>query len=199
MTPPRPSSNRSRKLAGFAKSFLDPLVWLHALRILHFYGYSHVREKRKVDLGPGVLMAPNVSIRNGERITIGAGTEVGERCSLWAGDSVGRITVGERALFGPDVYITASNYRIDAPGAVMDQSKIEQDVSIGADSWLGKGVIVLPGTSIGQGCIVGAGSVVSRSLPPWTVAVGSPARVIRERLVTERCDDDGRNPSGRHR
>lgn len=179
-----------------ARSLLDPMVWFHALRLAHFYGYSHVREKRKVDLGLGVLLAPNVSIRNGERISIGAGTEIGERCSLWAGDSVGRIAIGEHALFGPDVYVTASNYRTDAPGAIMDQPKLENDVTIGAYTWLGKGVIVLPGTTIGQGCIVGAGSVVSRSLPPWTVAVGSPARIIRERAVTEPHDETGRDRPG---
>lgn len=175
-----PMTSRSRLIALVA-SILNPLVWLHGLRILHFYAYSHVSERRKMRLGPGVRLAPNISIRNGERISVGAGAEVGERCSLWAGDSTGRITIGESALFGPDVYVTASNYAFEEPGPVMDQPKHESDVLIGPDTWLGKGVIVLPGTTIGAGCVVGAGSVVSRSLPPWSVAVGSPARVVRQR------------------
>lgn len=186
---------KAARLIGFVGSVLNPRVWFHALRIVHFYAYSHVAEVPKMCLGTGVRMAPNVSIRNGERIDIGSGAEIGERCSLWAGDATGRITVGDRALFGPEVYVTASNYRLEEPGPVMEQPKVEADVVIGADTWLGKGVIVLPGTTIGEGCVVGAGSVVSRSLPPWSIAVGSPARVVRERRIGEDIPDPARTKS----
>ena len=67
------------RLRRLAVSFLDPMTYLHVFRILHFYGYAHVRPRRRVTLGPGATLAPNVSLRNGERITIGAGTQVGER------------------------------------------------------------------------------------------------------------------------
>ena len=53
-----------------------------------------------------------MSLRNGERITIGAGTKVGERVFLWAGDTSGRMTIGEHCRLGPEVYITASDYGI---------------------------------------------------------------------------------------
>ncbi len=124
---------------NFVRSFLDPRVHLHAFRLLHFYGYAHVRERAKVEMGAGVRFSPTVSIRNGERVTIGAGAHIGERCSLWAGDSVGCIRIGRSALFGPSVYITVSNYDFDAGSPVMDQKKIEADVVIGDDVWLGAG------------------------------------------------------------
>ena len=171
--------------ARFVLSMLDPMVWLHAFRILHFYGYSHVRERRRMRLGPRVRIAPNISIRNGERITVGADAHLGERCSLWAGDRVGRITVGEHALVGPDVYVTASNYCTDRPGPMVDHPKQEQDVHIGAFTWLGRGVIVLPGVTIGDGTIVAAGSVVNRDLPPDVIAGGMPARILRSRFPHE--------------
>ena len=175
-----------QKLLRAVASVLDPRSWLHLLRLLHFYAYSHVQERRKIQMGPGVRFAPNVSIRNGERISIGAHAHIGERCSLWAGDTSGRIEIGEYALFGPDVYVTASNYET-APGIpVMQQPKREQDVVIGRQSWLGARVIVVAGVTIGDGCIVGAGSVVTKSLPPDSIAVGAPARVVGSRRAALR-------------
>jgi acetyltransferase-like isoleucine patch superfamily enzyme len=127
-------------------------------------------------------MAPNVSFRNAERIVIGARSHLGERCSLWAGSSTGRIVVGEDALFGPEVFITASNYefaRRDVP--VMLQRRVEEDVTIGRDTWLGRGVVVLPGVEVGEGAIVAAGAVVSRNVDPWSIVAGVPAKPIGQR------------------
>jgi len=130
-------------------------------------------------------MAPNVSLRNGERISIGDRSQIGTRCSLWAGDTSGRITIGEHALFGPEVYVTASNYETVAGTPVMHQRRIERDVVIGRNVWLGARVIVLPGVTIGDGCIVGAGAVVTRSLPTDAIAVGVPARVVGQRRQSD--------------
>ena len=161
-------------------SILDPRPWLHVLRLVHFYNYSHVSQVRRARIGPGVKLAPNVSMRAGERIEIGARAHVGAYCSLWAGDT-SRIVLGEDALLGPEVYITAANYEIAAGTAIMTQPRKEADVVIGRDVWLGARVIVLAGVTIGDGCVVGAGSVVTRSLPPNSIAVGSPARVVGQR------------------
>ncbi|WP_239308071.1 DapH/DapD/GlmU-related protein [Frankia sp. Cj3] len=170
----------SRSLRA-ARSLLDPLAYAHILRIAHFYGYSHVRPRRLMTVAPGVRLAPNVSIRNGERITIGAGAEIGERCYLWAGDSTGRIDIGAHALFAPEVFVTASNYRTPPGVPVMHQDKDERDIRIGANVWLGARVVVVAGVTIGDGCIVGANSVVTTSLPPDAIAVGAPARVVGHR------------------
>jgi acetyltransferase-like isoleucine patch superfamily enzyme len=128
-----------------------------------------------------VALSPNVSLRNGERIVIGARSHIGEYCALWAGNDTGRIVIGEDALFGPRVYITASNYQFEPGIPVMLQPHVEADVVIGARVWLGVGVIVLPGVTVGDECIVAAGSVVTRDLPPGAVAAGVPARVVRMR------------------
>jgi acetyltransferase-like isoleucine patch superfamily enzyme len=181
--PPSPqvSLGKKSRALGLGLSLVDPRAWLQLFRMVHYYNYSHVRPRRLADIGPGVRMAPNVSLRNGERIKIGAYSHIGGHCSIWAGDSVGRITLGRHALLGPEVFITASNYQTEPGTPVMDQPKLERDVVVGDDVWLGARVMVVPGVEIGDGCIIGASSVVTRSIPAGSIAVGNPARVVGRR------------------
>jgi acetyltransferase-like isoleucine patch superfamily enzyme len=162
-------------------TFLDPLTYFQAIRLLHFYGYSHVRPRRRVTMGETATLAPNVSIRNGERIFIGAGTKVGEHAYLWAGDTSARITIGEECRLGPEVFVTASDYGLLPDQPIAYQPRNERDVVIGDDVWLGARVFVGAGVTIGDGCVVSAGSVVTKSLPPRSIAVGIPARIVRRR------------------
>ncbi len=171
----------SGKLTGFLLSLVDPRSWLHVLRLVHYYGYSHVRERSRMAVGPGTGIAPNVSLRNGERISIGEKSHVGERCCLWAGDSTGRIVIGNHVSLAPEVFITASDYRFVAGQPFREQPKRERDITIGNDVWLGTRVVVTAGVTIGDGCIVGAGAVVTRDLPAGSIAVGVPARVVSSR------------------
>jgi acetyltransferase-like isoleucine patch superfamily enzyme len=173
----------ARKIATLAASLVDPRTYSHLLKVVHFYGYAHVRERRAITMGPDVGMGPHVSLRNGERITIGARTNVGERSYLWAGDSTGRITIGSDCRLAPEVYISASNYGMEPGVPMVQQPKVDQDVVIGNDVWLGVRVTVVAGVTIGDGCVVGAGAVVTRDLPPGSVAVGVPARIVKNRFV----------------
>lgn len=169
------------KAIGAVASLADPRTYVHAVRLLHYYGYSHVRERRKLELGQGTGIAPNVSFRNGERIRMGRGCHIGERCYLWAGDSTGRIVLGDFVSLAPGVFVTASDYRFEAGKPFRQQPKNERDIRIGNDVWLGAGVVVTAGVTIGDGCIVGAGAVVTRDLPAGSIAAGVPARVIGKR------------------
>jgi acetyltransferase-like isoleucine patch superfamily enzyme len=165
-------------LLAALRRVLRPAMLIHLAKVINFYSYAHVEPRRRLTAGPDLRMAPNASLRNGERITLGREVHIGERCCLWAGDSRGRITLGDNALLGPEVFITASNYQLKPGTPVMHQDKDERDVVIGADVWLGARVVVLPGVTIGDGAVVGAGAVVSKSLPPGCVAVGAPAKVV---------------------
>ncbi|MDQ1084623.1 MULTISPECIES: DapH/DapD/GlmU-related protein [Microbacterium] len=173
--------SRIRKALTAAASLVDPRVYLHGLRVLHYYGYSHVSQVRKLDRGANVTFAPNVSFRNAERITIGAGTRIGEHSTIWAGNSTGRITFGEKALLAPRVTVTASNYGIVQGIPPMDQAKVEDDIVIGAGTWLGADVVVLAGVHIGDGAIIAAGAVVTKDIPADAIAGGVPAKVLAYR------------------
>ncbi len=150
-------------------------------KLVHYWNYAHVTPRREATIGSGSVLAPNVTLRNGSRVQLGRGCRVGANSSLWAGNSSGRVIIGNDVLIGPEVFITASNYEIPRGQPVTEQGTIETDVIIGDNVWLGRGVTVLPGVTIGDGCVIGAGSVVAKSLPPESIAVGSPARVVAER------------------
>lgn len=153
-------------------------TWLHAVRMVNFYGYAHVEQRRRLTAGPGLRMSPSVSLRNSERISLGAGVHVGERSCLWAGNTAGRISLGDKVLLAPEVYITASNYGTDWGTAIMDQPTREADVIIGAEAWLGVRSVVLAGVRIGAGAVVAAAAVVTSDVPSGAIVGGVPARVI---------------------
>ncbi len=136
-------------------------------------------------VGGGTGIAPNVSFRNGSRISIGRECHIGERCYLWAGDGVGRIIIGDFVSLAPEVFITTSDYQFVAGQNFRSQPRTERDVHIGNDVWLGARVVVTAGVRIGDGCIVGAGAVVTKDLPPGVIAAGVPARVIGHRKSGE--------------
>ena len=91
---------------------------------------------------------------------------------------VARVTIGDDVQIGPNVQLLTALHPV-AAGLRRDKWEAARPITIGHNVWLGGGVIVLPGVTIGDNTVVGAGAVVSRDLPPDVVAVGNPARVIR--------------------
>jgi acetyltransferase-like isoleucine patch superfamily enzyme len=175
----RPSRTaRALRLVGSA---LDPRAYLHAIRLINYYNYSHVQPRRHLTVGPGAKISPNAVFSNPERIEIGAKVSIGARCHIWAGPSSGRIVIGDDVLFGPEVMVTAAGYRFDDGAPVTEQAMDEADVIIGRDVWLATRVIVLPGARIGDGAIIGAGAIVTGEIPPYAIAVGIPAKVVGQR------------------
>lgn len=141
---------------------------------------------RAIHLGEGTLIGPHVVLSAGwlpDQIELDARiVTIGDRCLIGRGSSIvghESITIGDDVWTGHNCHITDMNHgyeRADIP--ISQQHQAPRPVSIGAGSWLGHGVIVLPGSDIGRGVTVGAGSVVTGALPDHSVAVGAPARVI---------------------
>ncbi|HWS37536.1 MAG TPA: sugar O-acetyltransferase [Actinoplanes sp.] len=91
----------------------------------------------------------------------------------------GGISIGDHVLFGPRVGIYTSNHAIDAAERVAGGCHAKP-VTIGDRVWVGGGVTINPGVSIGSDSIIGSGSVVTKPIPAGVIAVGNPARVLRE-------------------
>ena len=113
------------------------------------------------------------------RVSLGDYSGIGINAKIY-----GTCFIGNYVMMGADVTIITRNHacsRTDVP--MMQQGfEAEEPVYIGNDVWIGDKVVVLPGVTIGDGCVIGAGAVVSHSIPPYSVAVGVPAKVIKSRM-----------------
>ncbi|WP_406345320.1 sugar O-acetyltransferase [Streptomyces sp. NBC_00648] len=128
------------------------------------------------EVDESVRVRPPFHCDFGYNISIGAGTFVNFGAVFL---DTGRITVGRDVQIGPNVQLLTPTHELDAERRRQGWEKAEP-VTIGDNVWLGGGVIVCPGVSIGANTVVGAGAVVTRDLPAGVLAVGNPARVIRE-------------------
>ena len=95
----------------------------------------------------------------------------------------GHIYIGDRVMIGPNVTIATAGHPID-PELRGRNLQYNKDVHIGENSWIGAGVVIMPGITIGKNTVIGAGSIVTRDIPDNVVAVGDPCKVLRE--VNER-------------
>ncbi len=91
----------------------------------------------------------------------------------------GAIYVGDDVMFAPNVVITTTNHTIN-PELRKDMMQYVRPVHIGNCVWIGSGAVILPGVTIGENSVIGAGSVVTKDIPANVVAVGNPCRVLRE-------------------
>jgi acetyltransferase-like isoleucine patch superfamily enzyme len=123
-------------------------------------------------IAPGQDLGPEPVLRIGDGCIIGRGSHIVAHCSIDIGDDV---------YTGPYVYITDQNHGYSDPDVpVGRQWPVNSAVSIGAGTWLGTGVIVLPGAVIGRNVVVAAGSVVRGEIADHCVVAGVPARVVKD-------------------
>jgi acetyltransferase-like isoleucine patch superfamily enzyme len=139
------------------------------------------------NLNGRIVLAENVMLGKGFTIhcyggivNIGLNTIFGPNVVIYGH---GNVTVGKNCLIAMECKIIASNHQIPSASInIIDVPDINKPVVIGNDVWLGANVIVLAGITIGDGCVVGAGSVVTKNLEPYSIAVGNPAKIIRKRI-----------------
>ena len=141
-----------------------------------------------IAIGSETLIGPHVALSAGvpgEEFEAGrAVVSIGDRCNIGRGSSVigrCRIVIEDDVMTGPNVYITDHNHEYRDPDVPIGQQwpLREAPVRIGAGSWLGAGVVVLPGADIGRHVTVGAGAVVRGVVPDGAVVAGVPAREVR--------------------
>ncbi len=182
-----PRTDRRRTLAGDFSIADDPengRLHQRGVRLADAYHRADVAgdpEAREIladllgTLGDGAHINPPLLVDYGENIHVGAGTFV--NYNLTALD-VATITIGEDCQIGPNVQLLTPTHPID-PRRRRDKLEAAEPITIEDNVWLGGGVIVCPGVTIGKNSVIGAGSVVTKSIPANVVAVGNPARVIR--------------------
>ena len=150
-------------------------------RSVYIGKHCSLKGKRQISLEDSVTVRPYVQIwLGGGTVKIGKGSEIGERCRISIANS---LDIGEKVLFSPNVYITDCDHEyrdVDVP--VIDQGIVQkgQRVSIGEGSFIGINAVIVGNVKIGKHCVIGANSVVTKDVPDYCVAVGSPARMIKK-------------------
>ncbi len=139
-----------------------------------------LREGR-LELGPNVLLEPHVWITGdaGARIRIGGGSLLNLGVMIAA---LHEVRIGEHCMFANGCVITDADHRFDDPTTPVPWQGFTSKgpTQIGDNVWCGAHVVVTSGVSIGERCVIGANAVVTSDLPPFSVAAGAPATVIRQ-------------------
>ena len=112
-------------------------------------------------------------------LKIGDNSGVGIDCEIY-----GPVTIGANVMMGPEVIIYTSGHKHDRTDIPMVEQGSDETrpVTIGDDVWIGRRVMIMPGVTIGNGCIIGAGAVVTKDVPPYSVVGGVPAKVVKQRI-----------------
>ena len=182
------TEQKARMLAGEIYRADDPELQADALRaadLLHTYNHSTpgdaagrraLLEELLDEVGADVEIRPPLHADYGYGIRIGTGTFVNVGAVML---DVARITIGSDCQIGPNVQLLTATHPLE-PAARRAKWESAEPITLGDNVWLGGGVIVCAGVTIGENTVVGAGAVVTTDLPPNVVAVGTPARVIRD-------------------
>ena len=171
-----PNTSRGKRFGAFGDNSIIcfPQTTIFNEQYIHIGSHTMIGSHVALSAGmiPGQQCLTNPVVRIGDRCLIGRGSGIVGHLA---------IEIGNDVWTGHHVYITDQNHgyeKIDLP--ISMQTQPEEPVVIGDGSWIGAGSVILPGAHIGKHVAIGANSVVNGSIPDYSVAVGSPAKVIKQ-------------------
>ena len=153
---------------------LDGYVWMRKIEIPRNYADIKIEANCALDRGVTLLAAGETSTE--PKIFIGANTYINRNTFI---DAVISLRIGRDCAIGPNCYLTDRDHGLNPELPPLQQPMVSQPTSLGDRVWLGANVTVLKGVKIGHDAVVGAGSVVTKDVPPGAIAVGVPAKVIK--------------------
>ncbi|RMF98059.1 MAG: acyltransferase [Candidatus Schekmanbacteria bacterium] len=159
---------------------ISPIFYKELFYRLGYFVHDHVAPISKMHIAGNPRIHPTASLRCGENIYLGLNSHINQFCCIWASPS-SKIILGDNLLMGPGVKIFSSNHGTDTGVAMNVQDFKEKDIVIGNDVWIGANCVILSGVTIGDGAVIAAGAVVTKDIPPYTIAGGVPAKVIKQR------------------
>jgi acetyltransferase-like isoleucine patch superfamily enzyme len=142
-------------------------------RRIQFHG------KLRVELGDRVAFRDGCQFAGAGLLRVGDRTSINAECIITAME---RVEIGADVMLAPRVYVLDVDHRFDDRATPIPQQGYDvAPVTICDGVWIGTGTVITKGVTIGEGAVVGANSVVTRDIPPFTIAAGIPARVIKDR------------------
>lgn len=148
---------------------------------LLYFIHEHVTWRRHIKKGKYVRIHPTTSIRNAHNIALGNNVRITMYCCIWA-EKNSHIIIGDNVLIGPSVKMFTANHGTKLDGIpICFQARIEKDIIIGNDVWIGANSVITSGVKIADGAVIGAGSVVTKNVLSNTIVGGVPAKFIKKR------------------
>jgi maltose O-acetyltransferase len=178
-------SEKQKMLAGELYLASDPELVADSRRIAAWmdrYNAAQARTQAEreallreafASVGQGANIRPPFHCDYGYNIAIGAGVFINFNCVIL---DVVKVTIGDGTQIGPNVQILTADHPRD-PAARATGQEFGRPIAIGRNVWIGGGAIILPGVTIGEDALIGAGSVVTRDVPARATVVGNPARL----------------------
>jgi acetyltransferase-like isoleucine patch superfamily enzyme len=153
--------------AYFGYNAVVTRIPVYSIRRAYLSAVLNIRIGKRVAIHMGCFVT-------GRNISIGDHTVINRRCHL---DGRAGLAIGSNVSVSPECYLVSLGHDPHSPGFAAKAGP----VSIGDRAWLGARAMILPGVSLGEGCVVGAGSVVTKPAEPFAIVAGNPARKIGER------------------
>jgi maltose O-acetyltransferase len=179
-------TEREKMLAGELYDPNDPEIKVAHKRAELLYRRFNSTEDEEVrcavlrellgKVGKGVNILPPLYVDFGSNIYLGDKVYMNFGCVIL---DCAQVRIGSGVMFGPSVQVYAATHPVE-PVLRASGLELARPITIGDNVWVGGGAIICPGVTIGENSVIGAGAVVTRDIPPNVVAVGNPARVIRQ-------------------
>lgn len=165
-------------------------LWAKASELLFELNHTHPSKKEKInqlihelfgEVGEDTNISLPVSCNLGYNIKLGKGIFINVGAVFLDPDT---IEVGDYTMFGPEVHVYTANHPVNTNDRIVSKdgdytfTNFTRPVKIGSKCWIGARSIILPGVTIGDNVVVGAGSIVTKDIPDDSIAIGSPARVV---------------------
>jgi len=165
---------------GYVRYLVKPGAWRWLIDRIDYTVTDHVQPWSVLKRHPRCFIHPTVAFRSAENIILGHDIRIQPYSCVWASPN-SKIAIGDHTGIGPGTMIFSSNHQLEPGSPYHLQPWTERDVIIGKDVWVGAASVILPGVTIGDGCVLAAGSVVTKDIPANTIVGGVPARAIKSR------------------
>jgi acetyltransferase-like isoleucine patch superfamily enzyme len=171
-------------------SLLRTLIFKHYYSInigkdTRFLGAIDIETQGNLTIGSNCVISPWVVFREwGGYIKIGNNCSINSFCSI---SGNGGVEIGDNVRIASHTAIVSANHNFnDCSTPIVFQGETPKKTIIDDDCWLGAGVRIMAGVLVGRGSVIGAGAVVTHNIPPFSVAVGVPAKVIKNRMASNK-------------
>lgn len=169
-------------IVSVLKSVLNLSIFKICAKLSAYYIINYIVGRNTAKIGKHTNIHPTVIIREGQNVEIGNHCYFNHNTILTGGHTNGKLIIGNYVQTGPNVgFFVANHHYLDPNKPIKLQGYDEADIIVEDDVWIGANSIITSGVRIGKGAVIGAGSVVTKDIPPLAVAVGSPAKVINYR------------------